>query len=284
MLMYTYMLLHSIAHTVQELSHTLDEVKLSRDELKSENSDLQTQVRLIRVRGKQPLSSTPYRPSAPSWHEELMEQESLTSRSSPILPPRRRDDVEDVVNGVNGEVGGSGDVEVEEVSPSESFTKILEETVSLYVRALEVGVLRERERERERKGMEEGESGLETEGRKREGEREGRRGREDGREGERGGGGKEKEGEREGGREISLSILSLVQNLKINEKHNQLVHGLSDLINQPSPVASHHSVENNSRVVIHEKPNDRSMQSFESKLAGTYIIQHVHTTSTCSFV
>ena len=56
--------------------------------------------------------------------------------------------------------------------------------------------------------------------------------------------------------------------MKINQKHNLLVRELSDLINQPSPSSSHHSVDN-SRMVIREKVNDRSMQTFESKLAGT---------------
>ena len=217
MLMYTYMLLHSIAHTVQELSHTLDEVKLSRDELKSENSDLQTQVRLSRVRGKQPLSSTPYRPSAPSWHEELMEQESLTSKSSPILPPRRRDDVEDVVNGVNGEVGGSGDVEVEEISPSESFTKILEETVSLYVRALEVGVLRERERGRGRVWRREREAWRRRGERGRERERVREGGKMEGKEREREGG-REKEGQ---GGERERESISIVNPLTCTELEDQ---------------------------------------------------------------
>ena len=71
---------------------------------------------------------------------------------------------------------------------------------------------------------------------------------------------------------IFLSYLSfnyiLLQHVKINQKHNLLVRELSDLINQPSPSSSHHSVDN-SRMVIREKVNDRSMQSFESKLAGT---------------
>ena len=131
------------AHThtpAQELSQALEEVKQTRDELKSENSDLQTQLRLGRVRTKQPLSSTPYRPNAPSWHEEMMEQESLTSKSSPIL--RHNDDVigVGVVNGVSQEVRGEVDEEMMEgVSASESFTKILEQTVSM-------GGERERER------------------------------------------------------------------------------------------------------------------------------------------
>ena len=120
-------------HTpAQELSQALEEVKQTRDELKSENSDLQTQLRLGRVRTKQPLSSTPYRPNAPSWHEEMMEQESLTSKSSPIL--RHNDDVigVGVVNGVSQEVRGEVDEEMMEgVSASESFTKILEQTVSM---------------------------------------------------------------------------------------------------------------------------------------------------------
>ena len=142
---HTLPLIHTHTHTftlthiqpltrmlVQELSHTLDEVKQSRDELKSENSDLQTQIRLNRVRGKQPLSSTPFRPTAPSWHEELMEQESLTSRSSPILP--RRDGTEDVLNGISRVNGGvtveqEGD-NVEALSASDSFSKMVEETVS----------------------------------------------------------------------------------------------------------------------------------------------------------
>ena len=132
---------HSYTHShTQELSQTLEEVKQTRDELKSENSDLQTQLRLGRVRSKQPLSSTPYRPNAPSWHEEMMEQESLTSKSSPIL--RHHDDVigVGVVNGVNREVKGEVDEEMMEgLSASESFTKILEETVSM-----------ERERKREK--------------------------------------------------------------------------------------------------------------------------------------
>ena len=62
--------------------------------------------------------------------------------------------------------------------------------------------------------------------------------------------------------------LILLQHVKINQKHNQLVRELSDLINQPSPSSSHHSVVDNSRVVIREKINDKSMQSFESRLAG----------------
>ena len=136
-------------HTpAQELSQALEEVKQTRDELKSENSDLQTQLRLGRVRTKQPLSSTPYRPNAPSWHEEMMEQESLTSKSSPIL--RHNDDVigVGVVNGVSQEVRGEVDEEMMEgVSASESFTKILEQTVSM-------GGEREREREREREEKE----------------------------------------------------------------------------------------------------------------------------------
>ena len=57
--------------------------------------------------------------------------------------------------------------------------------------------------------------------------------------------------------------------MKINQKHNLLVRELSDLINQPSPSSSSHRSVDNSRMVIHEKINDRSMQSFESKLAGT---------------
>ena len=63
-------------------------------------------------------------------------------------------------------------------------------------------------------------------------------------------------------------LLLFIQDVKINQKHNQLVRELSDLINQPSPTSSRHTVENNSRMLIHEKVNDRSMQSFESKLAG----------------
>ena len=106
----------------------LDELQQSKDELKSQNSDLHTQLRLSRVRGKQPLSSTPYRPSAPSWHEELMEQESLTSTNSPILP--RHIGAEGVANGVNGEVELEEEEESLGVSASDSFTKILEETVS----------------------------------------------------------------------------------------------------------------------------------------------------------
>lgn len=124
----------------QELTQTLEEVKHTRDELKSENSDLQTQLRLGRVRSKQPLSSTPYRPNAPSWHEEMMEQESLTSKSSPIL--RHHDDVigVGVVNGVSREVRGEVDEEMMEgLSASESFTKILEETVSSCVYERERG-------------------------------------------------------------------------------------------------------------------------------------------------
>ena len=63
----------------------------------------------------------------------------------------------------------------------------------------------------------------------------------------------------------------ILQNVKINHKHDLLVRGLSDLINQPSPSSSHHSVDN-SRMVVQEKVNDRSVQSFESKLTGTACI------------
>ena len=131
---HVYALIHaSTPCSVQELSQALEDVKQARDELKFENTDLQTQLRLGRVRSKQPLSSTPYRPCAPSWHEEMMEQECLTSKSSPIL--RYSDDVSGVggVNGVRQEVGGEVDEEsMVGLSASDSFTKILEETVSLH--------------------------------------------------------------------------------------------------------------------------------------------------------
>ena len=67
-----------------------------------------------------------------------MEQESLTSKSSPIL--RHHDDVIGVrvVNGVSREVTGEVDKEMMEgLSASESFTKILKETVSVEERARE---------------------------------------------------------------------------------------------------------------------------------------------------
>ena len=61
-----------------------------------------------------------------------MEQESLTSKSSPILS--RRDGTRGVVNGVGGIVEGeeAEDEEGVSVSASDSFTKILEETVSCH--------------------------------------------------------------------------------------------------------------------------------------------------------
>ena len=66
-------------------------------------------------------------------------------------------------------------------------------------------------------------------------------------------------------------ILFAPQNAKINQKHDLLVRELSDLINQPSPVPSHHSMENNSRMVITEKLN---MQSFQAHLAGMRWLLH----------
>ena len=81
----------------------------------------------------------------------MMEQESLTSKSSPIL--RHNDDVigVGVVNGVSQEVRGEVDEEMMEgVSASESFTKILEQTVSMGRGGGVGGREREREGEEER--------------------------------------------------------------------------------------------------------------------------------------
>ena len=85
---------------------------------------------------------------------------------------------------------------------------------------------------------------------------------------------RERERGRGGERAVSLSSSVLLQNAKINQKHDLLVRELSDLINQPSPVPSHHSMENNSRMVITEKLN---MQSFQAHLAGTCTPQQIST-------
>ena len=86
--------------------------------------ELQTQLKKSSVKRSQPLSSTPYRPNAPSWHEELMGQEN---GRSPILP--LREELE--THQTEEEVLESSHTSSEDRSiKSESFTKILEETVS----------------------------------------------------------------------------------------------------------------------------------------------------------
>ena len=100
------------------------ELNEANENLKLENADLHTHQLPSNAKPRFPLSSTPYRPVAPSWHEELVAQESLMNRGSPISPLRPE--------GNGDSQSGPSDDEGERIS-SASFGRILKETVSLFV-------------------------------------------------------------------------------------------------------------------------------------------------------
>ena len=63
--------------------------------------------------------------------------------------------------------------------------------------------------------------------------------------------------------------------MKINQKHNLIIRELSDMITQPSPSTSHRSAE--SSHLLSEKVNDKSFQSFESRLSGGLVLELIYT-------
>lgn len=75
----------------QALSTTADEIK----ELRQENTSLRVQV-------NQPVSSTPFRPMAPSLHEELAGC-GLVDEMSPVVDNSVDDVLSSLVNGNNDE-------------------------------------------------------------------------------------------------------------------------------------------------------------------------------------
>lgn len=115
------------------MNHDLNNERCTNVELQSTVSELEAQLRQIRIERGQLFSSTPHHPQhALSLHEEILGQEKLLGDSSPVSPLLSRMKSEPAPHPqVLEEVTRSVHTETHVNPAMESFTRLMEETVSL---------------------------------------------------------------------------------------------------------------------------------------------------------